>query len=72
MPKIKKKELRTLSNDELNSKLNDLRKELMRFRTDISTGTVIKNPGQVKQTKKTISRIISILKQKPKEVKTKA
>jgi len=72
MAKIKKRELRTLRNEELNSKLNELRRELMRLNTEISTGTTIKNPGQVRQTKKTIARIITILKKKMKEVKPKA
>jgi len=72
MAKIKKRELRTLRNEELNSKLNELRRELMRLNTEISTGATIKNPGQVRQTKKTIARIITILKEKMKEVKPKA
>jgi len=72
MAKIKKKELRTLSNEELNSKLNELKREIMKFNTEIAKGTVIKNPGQVRQTKKTIARMITILKKKPKEVKPKA
>ena len=72
MAKIKKKELRMLSNDELNSRLDELRRELMKFNTEVSTGTVIKNPGQIKQIKKTIARILTILKEKPKEVKQKA
>ena len=72
MAKIKKKELTTLSKDELNSKLNDLRKELMKLNTEVSTRTAIKNPGQIKQIKKTIARIITISNGKSKEVKTKA
>ncbi len=72
MAKIKKKELRELSNDELNSNLNDLRKELMKLRTEASTRTATKNPSQIKQTKKIIAQIITILKKKPKEVKIKA
>jgi len=61
MAKMKKKELATLSNEELNSKLTELRKELMKFNTEVSTGTAIKNPGQVRQTKKMIAKILTIL-----------
>lgn len=72
MEQVKKKELRMLNKDELNSKLDELRRELMKLGTERSTGTVNKNPKNIKQIKKMVSKIITISKEKTKEVKTKA
>lgn len=72
MKQAKKKELRMLNEDELNSRLNDLKRELMKLNTERSTGTVNKNPKQIRQIKRMISKIITISKEKIKEVKAKA
>lgn len=61
---MKNKELNALSVHDLQSRLLDLRKELLNFRTQLSTGTTPKSPGQVKQTKKTIARILTQLRKK--------
>lgn len=61
---LKIKEIKGMSKEDLNSKLDDLRKELMKINTQIATGTMLKNPGQVKQTKKTIAKILTVLKTK--------
>jgi large subunit ribosomal protein L29 len=55
------KELKTLSNEELKSKLVELRKELMKQNAQIAIGTVPKSPGKVKQNKKTVAQILMIL-----------
>ncbi len=68
---IKRKELGQMGEDELKSKLADLRKELMKHNTEIARGTAIKNPGIVKETKKTIARILTIFNQKKNETKEK-
>ena len=73
---MKAKELRLMSKEELKSKLIELRKELMKNNAQIATGTTPKSPGQVKETKKTIAKILAIVneKDKPKaeEKKTEA
>ena len=61
---MKIKDLQGLSKDELKSKLIELRKELIKFNAQIATGTIPKSPGQVKQTKKTIAKVLTILKSK--------
>jgi ribosomal protein L29 len=48
----------------LNSKLSEIRKELIKLNTQVSRGTTLKNPGQIKQIKKTIARILTIQKLK--------
>jgi large subunit ribosomal protein L29 len=68
---MKIKELRGLSKEDMNARLTELRKELIKHNAQITTGTVPKSPGQVKQTKKTIARILTILKEKGEEKRRK-
>lgn len=69
---MKFKELKTLGKEELDGKLNELKKELIKLNAQVATGTAVKSPGQIKQAKKGIARILTImnLKQEPKPVKT--
>ena len=57
---MKSKELRDLSNEDLQNKLKELRKELMQDYSQISSGTPPKSPGMLKQRKKTIAKIMTI------------
>jgi large subunit ribosomal protein L29 len=57
------KELRKMKREELDKKTADLKKELMRIRTQISQGTAPEKPGRAKQIKKTIARILTIEKE---------
>lgn len=61
---MKIKDLNNLSEGELNDKLTEVRKELMKQNAQIATGTTPKSPGQVKELKKTIAKIKTIIKQK--------
>ena len=67
---MKIKEIKTMSKEDLNSKLEELKKELMKTNAQIATGTTPKSPGKVKEIKKTIAKILMIQKQK-QEVKKK-
>ena len=57
MAKINKKELKSMNKEDLQTKLNDLRKELIKENAQIAVGTTPKSPGQIKQLKKAIARI---------------
>ncbi len=61
---ISKSDFKQMNETQLNEKLSDLKKELMKINTQISTGTVPENPGRVSEVKKTISRIITALSMK--------
>ncbi|MGE0793284.1 MAG: 50S ribosomal protein L29 [Candidatus Woesearchaeota archaeon] len=63
---MKYKEIISLSEAEKEKKINEAKLELLKLRAQISQGTVLKSPGQVKQFKKTISKIKTA---KSKEVK---
>ena len=60
---MKTKDLRGMAKEELLNKLTELKKELIKQNAQIATGTTPKSPGQVKQIKKTIAKILTILKQ---------
>ncbi len=61
---MKTKELRNLSKKDLEIKLEELKKELIKLSAQVATGTVPKSPGQIKQIKKTIAKILTITKEK--------
>jgi len=58
---MKVKELKVLHNNELQEKLEELRKELMKQRAQIAIGATPKNPGKVRAVKRSIARIITIM-----------
>ena len=60
------KELRIMPAAELNSKLLELRKELMKENAQIAVGSVPKNPGNVRLIKKTIAKILTLITEKSK------
>jgi large subunit ribosomal protein L29 len=57
------KEIRGLREEELQQKLNELRSELIRLRTQVVTGT-IKDTMAIRNIKKNIARIQTVLKEK--------
>lgn len=61
---MKIKELRGLPVHELQEKVVELRRELMKHNAQISTGTTPKSPGQIRNVKKTIARMLTELKNK--------
>lgn len=61
---MKAKELRNLTSKDLETKFDELNKELIKLNAQVATGTVPKSPGQIKQIKKTIAKILTIKKEK--------
>jgi large subunit ribosomal protein L29 len=64
MAKINKKEFKNMGKDDLQKKLIDLKKELIKENAQIAVGTTPKSPGQVKQMKKSIATLIQLLENK--------
>lgn len=67
---MKFKEIKALETSEVKSKLTELRKELIKLNAQVATGTALKNPGQLKQTKKGIARILNLLHNKESKKET--
>ena len=57
---MKNKDIRKLSNDELTSKISDLKKELLNLRFQAATAQ-LPNPMRIKEVKKEIARAKTIL-----------
>ena len=66
---MKFKELEKLSTDELKKRLQDLKLDLMKLRSQVASGTRPENPGKIRSMRKTIARILMLLTQKEKGVK---
>lgn len=62
---MKARELRELSIDELERKLEDLRRELFNLRFQQATHQ-LKNPVRIRLVRRDIARILTILKEKEK------
>lgn len=56
---LKSKEL-LANKSELDSKLKELKSELMKINSQIALGTMLKSPGQAKLIKKGIARILTV------------
>jgi large subunit ribosomal protein L29 len=65
--KLKNNELVKLGEKELDGKYKELRKELIKVNAQIASGTVPENPGNVKNIKKNIARILTVINMKKKE-----
>lgn len=63
---MKAAELRKLTNEELQEKLVELKKKLMELRFKNAIGSLEK-PSDIKATKKTIARILTILRERELE-----
>ncbi len=64
MAKLKYKELKNLTPDDLKNKLLELKKELMKDNAQIARGTTPKSAGKIRTTKKDIARISTVLREK--------
>lgn len=61
---MKKKEIKAMDHVLLKGKLEELQKELIKENAQIATGTIPKSPGKLRNSKKTIARIKTILNEK--------
>ena len=61
---VKKKELSNMGKGELNEQLKEMNMELMKANSQVASGSAPKNPGKIRQMKKTIARILTIFKAK--------
>ncbi len=58
------KELRSLDAKELQSRLTESAKELLKLRVHVASGTNPEKPTRIKQLRRTAARIITVLEQK--------
>lgn len=68
---MKAKELKLVNESDLENKMTDLKKELMKINSQIAIGTVPKSPSKVREMKRTIAKILTI-KHKKIQIKEEA
>ncbi|MFW6263283.1 MAG: 50S ribosomal protein L29 [Thermotogota bacterium] len=54
---MKFKDLKQKNKDDLNKLLKETKTELLKENAQVASGTMVKNPGKIKQLKKTIAKI---------------
>jgi large subunit ribosomal protein L29 len=60
---VKVREIRDLSSDELNHRLDSLKEELFNLRFQVATGQ-LDNPMRVREVRKDIARVKTVLRQR--------
>ena len=61
---MKVKELKVMNKSDLESKMVELKKELMKINSQIAIGTIPKSPGKVREIKRTIAKILTLKHEK--------
>ena len=57
---LRLKDIREMSSEERQEKVNEFRTELARLKTMVAAGGSIDNPSQIREMRKTIARILTI------------
>jgi len=66
---LKIKQIREMKIEDIDKKLSDLKLELLKELGNVKMGRPVKNPGKIREIKRTIARLLTIKKEKKKEVK---
>ncbi len=61
---LRAEEIRKLGEKELDEKILELNKELMKVKSQIATGAPPENPGRVKEIRRTLARIKTLTKKR--------
>jgi len=61
---MKAKDIHSLSPEDIKKKIEEIKRELMKQNAQIASGTVPTSPGQVREMKKTVARLVTELNQK--------
>lgn len=64
---LRTNEIRDMSIEEMEAELAELRTELARERAVASAGGALENPGRVQELRRTIARVLTIMKESKKE-----
>lgn len=58
---MKSKEIKNMSKEEIQAKVTELRKEMIKYNSQIASGSQIKSPSLIRETKKSIARLLHAL-----------
>ncbi|RLI34283.1 50S ribosomal protein L29 [Candidatus Bathyarchaeota archaeon] len=60
MPALKVKEIRQMSREERLKKLEELKAEIMKLRTDVKAKGRVENPAALRELRRSIARILTV------------
>lgn len=63
MPILRMEEIREMTPDERSRRLEELRTELSKLRTMISAGGSVENPGRVKALRRTVAKLLTVMRE---------
>ena len=69
MPMKRIREIREVSDEERSRRLSELKTELVRMMTMVKAGGAVENPSRIRELKKTIARIQTVMNEKTEGVK---
>ena len=61
MPILRMKDIREMSLKEREGKIVELRADLVRLKTMVATGGALENPARIREIRKTIARILTVV-----------
>ena len=64
---LRSKEIWEMENEEIQEKLLELKSELAKNVSKSAAAGVVENPGKIRELKRTIARVLTILNEKQKE-----
>lgn len=64
MPQVKTRALRELDPEQLQDRLFELRGELSKLKNTAARGMIQKNSGKIRRARKSIARVLTVMKQK--------
>jgi large subunit ribosomal protein L29 len=67
MPTMKMREIRDMSKEERVRRLSELRTDLVRMRTMVKAGGAVENPSRIRELKKTVARILTVMNEEAKK-----
>ena len=68
MARIKLKDLRNMGDDELISKLSELKADLSKLKIEVAKGTLRKQSGKIRYDRRDIARLLTILRERGKKL----
>jgi len=71
MPIMRMKEIREMSTEEQKKRIMELQTELVRQRTMVKAGGAIENPSRIRELRKTIARILTVINEEVEKEKTR-
>ncbi len=69
MPILRIEEIRKMSREERERRLNELRAELVRLKTMVKAGGAVEKPARIREIRRTIARILTVNNEEDKKIR---